>query len=232
MDSPKVTDIRTIFPFPPVHCPITIVKSQVKIHPSPETAPNTNAPDNNSFIMSTFSSTNLSYNWEFKQIGAVGVPVPNDKFLPVSQFPTNIHLDLLHHDLIPDPFIGLNEYKVQWVGEQKWLYRTTFSTSPALSNQKTVLQFDGLDTFALVSLNGNQILEADNMHRTFRIDITNTMNYGLNLLEILFDSAIIRGKKLMQERDFKPAGFTSSTDKSRLLVRKAQYHYAWNWGKF
>jgi len=189
-----------------------------------------NAPSDNTSAMSAFSSTALSSNWEFKQIGAVGVPIPNGEFLPVSQFPTNIHLDLLHHDLIPDPFIGLNEYKVQWVGEQKWLYRTTFEAPPALANEKTVLQFDGLDTFALVSLNGIQVPEADNMHCTFRVDITDTVKEDVNMLEILFDSAIIRGKKLMQERDFKPAGFTSSTDKSRLLVRKAQYHYAWNWG--
>lgn len=188
------------------------------------------APSDDSSAMSIFSSTKLSSNWEFKQIDAVGVPIPNDDFLPVSQFPTNIHLDLLHHDLIPDPFIGLNEYKVQWVGEQKWLYRTTFEAALALANERTVLQFDGLDTFAVISLNGTRVLEADNMHRTFRVEVTDTVKEGVNVLEIQFDSAIIRGKKLMQERDFKPAGFTSSTDKSRLLVRKAQYHYAWNWG--
>lgn len=180
--------------------------------------------------MSVFTSTDLCSNWEFKQIDAVGVPTPNDKFLPVAQFPTNIHLDLLAHNLIPDPFIGLNEYKVQWVGEQKWLYRTTFAATSAQASEKMVLEFNGLDTFALVSLNGTQILEAENTHRTFRVDVSDTLKEGENVLEILFDSAIIRGKKLMQERDFKPAGFTSSTDKSRLLVRKAQYHYAWNWG--
>lgn len=181
--------------------------------------------------MSIFTSTSLCTNWEFKQVDAVGVPEPSDAFLQVSQFPTNIHLDLLHHNLIPDPFIGLNEYEVQWVGEQKWLYRTTFEASAALANEKTVLQFDGLDTFALVSLNGIQILESENMHRTFRVDVSGTVKEGANALEILFDSAIIRGKQVMQERDFKPAGFTSSTDKSRLLVRKAQYHYSWNWGQ-
>jgi beta-mannosidase len=69
------------------------------------------------------------------------------------------------------------------------------------------------------------------MHRTFRVDVSDTVKEGANVLEILFDSAIIRRKKLMQERDFKQAGLTSSTDKSRLLVRKAQYHFVWNWGR-
>lgn len=182
-------------------------------------------------MMTTFTRTALNTGWEFKQVGAVGVPDPSDEFLPVAQFPTNIHLDLMVHEKIPDPFIGLNEYKVQWVCEQKWLYRTFFEVkSLSSADEKFVLQFDGLDTFATVSLNGKKILEAENMHRTFRVEVNETLKQGSNELEILFDSAIIRGKKLMKELDFKPVGFTSSTDKSRLLVRKAQYHYAWNWG--
>ena len=171
----------------------------------------------------------ISSGWEFKQIGANMVPEWTDGFLPVSQFPTNIHLDLMAYDKIPDPFIGLNEYKVQWVGEQQWLYRTTFEFRP-VPGQKAFLQFDGLDTFAITSLNGIEILKSTNMHRIFRVEVTEMAKEGTNVLEILFDSAIIRGKKLMKETGFKPAGFTTSTDKSRLLVRKAQYHYAWNWG--
>ena len=183
--------------------------------------------------MAAFTRINLNNGWEFKQVGAVGIPAPTDDFLPVAQFPTNIHLDLMALDKIPDPFIGLNEYKVQWVGEQKWLYRTSFEIESIPPNdEKVVLQFDGLDTFASVSLNNNLILEAQNMHRTFRVNVNENLKQGKNELEILFDSAIIRGKKLMKELDFKPAGFTSSTDKSRLLVRKAQYHYAWNWGTY
>lgn len=179
--------------------------------------------------MAGYTRQTLSSGWKFKQVGAASVPEWTDDLLPVAQFPTNIHLDLMAHDKIPDPFIGLNEYKVQWVGEQQWLYRTTFEFS-SNSGQKSVLQFDGLDTFAIVSLNETKILEVENMHRIFRVDVTGTLREGTNALEILFDSAILRGKKLMKETGFTPAGFTTSTDKSRLLVRKAQYHYAWNWG--
>lgn len=179
--------------------------------------------------MATHTHQLLNTDWEFKQVEAFMVPEWTDGFLPVAQFPTNIHLDLIAHNKIPDPFIGLNEYKVQWVGEQKWLYKTTFDFR-AIPGQKAVMQFDGLDTFAVASLNGIQILESENMHRIFRVEVTGIAKEGINVLEILFDSAILRGKKLMKEVDFKPAGFTSSTDKSRLLVRKAQYHYAWNWG--
>lgn len=184
-------------------------------------------------MMATFTRMNIEAGWEFKQVGAIGVPDQLQEFLPVAQFPTNVHLDLMAHKKIPDPFIALNEYKVQWVGEQKWLYRAFFTThSMPADHEKAVLQFDGLDTFATVSLNGTKLLETDNMHRTFRVDVTEHLHLGSNELQIVFDSAIIRGKKMMKETNFKPAGFTSSTDKSRLLVRKAQYHYSWNWGMY
>jgi beta-mannosidase len=183
--------------------------------------------------MAPYVRTSIDSGWQFKQVGVLGVPEWNHDFLPVAQFPTNVHLDLMAHNMIPDPFLGLNEFKIQWVGEQKWLYRTNFVAHHQVSapkGAKLVLQFEGLDTFANVVLNGVQILTTDNMHRTFRVDVSDNVRCGENELEILFDSAIIRGMELMEETSFRPAAFTKATDKSRMLVRKAQYHYSWNWG--
>jgi beta-mannosidase len=180
-----------------------------------------------------FSTIELNTGWEFKQVGAIGVPEPTDEFASVAQFPTNIHLDLELHKRIPDPFMGLNEYKVQWVGEQQWLYKTDFAIQTKPGHlEKLVLQFDGLDTFADVKVNGRLVLTANNMHRTYRVEINDQVQVGTNVLEILFDSAVIRGKQLMDESGFKPGVTPQSTDPSRLVVRKAQYHYGWNWGMF
>jgi beta-mannosidase len=181
--------------------------------------------------MALFNRTRIDAGWRFKQADAVGVPEWNDGFLPVAQFPTNIHLDLIAHGKIPDPFLGLNEYQVQWVSEQKWLYHTDFVLCPPSGGEeKLVLQFDGLDTFATVTLNGTKILETENMHRTYRADISKIAHNGTNELEILFHSALLRGKELLEETRYQPAIFTKSADRSRMIVRKAQYHYGWNWG--
>lgn len=184
--------------------------------------------------MTAFKSTPLTSGWEFKQVGAVGVPEWEDGFLPVAQFPTNVHLDLMKHGKIPDPYIGTNEYDVQWVGEQKWQYKTEFHHDGANSareqGKKYVLRFDGLDTFAAVSLNGQIILESDNMHRTYRIDITKSIQQGANMLEIIFDVALVRGQELLEQSGHHTVQFNGSTEKSRVFVRKAQYHYGWNWG--
>ncbi|KAJ5126489.1 hypothetical protein N7448_007268 [Penicillium atrosanguineum] len=182
--------------------------------------------------MAVFKSTPLTSAWSFKQVGNVNAPEWTDGFLPVSQFPTNVHLDLIKHGKIPDPYIGLNEYDVQWVGEQKWQYRTSFSpmSSSAEAGVKYVLRFEGLDTFATVSLNETIILEADNMHRTYRVDVTEKLQQGTNTMDILFDVPLVKGRELMEQSNHHVVQFNGSTEKSRVFVRKAQYHYGWNWG--
>ncbi|KAM7198250.1 beta-mannosidase [Naviculisporaceae sp. PSN 640] len=194
-------------------------------------------------------SISIDQNWQFAQLpdgkpassntNSRGQGLEYNRFLPVSQFPTNIHLDLLHHNLIPDPFIGKNELDVQWVGEARWIYKTIF-TSPSISpdngdkneKRKAILAFDGLDTFATVRLNGKVILESDNMFLPHRVDITETLKSAEgeeNELVIEFDSAYLRGWELVEKHPDHKWGCWNG-DNSRLAVRKAQYHWGWDWG--
>ncbi|KAI5859639.1 glycoside hydrolase family 2 protein [Durotheca rogersii] len=168
----------------------------------------------------------IDKNWEFKQAGK-----EDSNFLPVAQFPTNVHLDLLANKLIPDPFIGKNELEVQWVGEAAWIYRTTFASPAVGSTAKAVLAFDGLDTFATVVLNGKTILESENMFIPERVDVTADLKKDdtENELVITFDSAYLRGWKLVEKYpDHKWSCWNG--DNSRLAVRKSQYHWGWDWG--
>ncbi|CCC08012.1 hypothetical protein SMACR_01576 [Sordaria macrospora] len=174
--------------------------------------------------MSPRSVIPINQNWEFRQADK-----EHSKFLPVAQFPTNVHLDLLHHGLIPDPFIGKNELDVQWIGEAQWTYKTNFKGSGVPENGKAVLAFDGLDTFATVKLNGSTILETDNMFIPERVDVTSLLKEDDNELVIDFDSAYLRGWKLVEKYPDHKWGCWNG-DNSRLAVRKAQYHWGWDWG--
>ncbi|KAG4293781.1 beta-mannosidase [Fusarium proliferatum] len=169
--------------------------------------------------------TPIDKNWQFKQ-----EKEDDSSYLPVAQFPTNVHLDLLHHKKIPDPYIGKNELKVQWIGETVWVYKTTFSSPEIHDGAKAVLAFDGLDTFAKVELNGEKILETENMFVPERVVVTkNLKKDGENELRITFDAAYLRGWKLVEEHpDHKYVVWNG--DGSRLPVRKAQYHWGWDWG--
>jgi len=165
------------------------------------------------------TSTTLVANWTFQQVSSGKEP------LPVAQMPTNIHLDLMHHGIIPDPFIGKNEINAQWVGEEDWVYCSTFPSPKLASGEKALLAFEGLDTFATVLLDGKEILKTDNMFIPERVDITDLVNKEENhKLEIFFESAYLKGKKIQEQHPYHKWGCWNG-DSSRLGIRKAQYHY-------
>lgn len=178
----------------------------------------------------------LTNNWEFRCSPASDSPEPDTPWRPAT-VPGEVHTELMRHGVIPDPFVDLNELEVRWVGDQKWEYRTTFPTPrDLLDAQPTApvtadLVFEGLDTFATVSLNGKVILEADNMFISHRVNVNEflTMDEADNTLEITFDSARKRGLQLVKEHP-EHEFIVHQTEVSRGPVRKAQYHWGWDFG--
>lgn len=174
--------------------------------------------------MSKHTIIPIDKNWTFKQGDN-----KDSKFLPVAQFPTNVHLDLIANKIIADPFIGKNENDVQWIGEVPWIYKTTFP-SPSLSEKeratvKAVIAFDGLDTYATVVLNGKEILKTESMFIPERVDVTTYLKKeGDNELEITFESAYLKGCAIVEKYPDHHWGCWNG-DTSRLAVRKAQYHW-------
>jgi len=92
------------------------------------------------------------------------------------------------------------------------------------------LVFDGLDTFATVKLDDETILQSDNMFLGHRINVTKALETeGEHTLEIEFDSALLKARELRNE-DQTHKWVARNGDPSRLAVRKAQYHWGWDWG--
>ncbi|RAL67969.1 hypothetical protein DID88_008693 [Monilinia fructigena] len=123
---------------------------------------------------------------------------------------------------------------VQWIGETAWIYRTKFSSPTIPSEDKVavraVLAFGGLDTYATVLLNGKEILKTDNMFIPERVDVTTYLKYEEeNELEITFESAYLKGCAIVEKYPDHRWGCWNG-DNSRLAVRKAQYHWGWDWG--
>lgn len=184
--------------------------------------------ESSSAIMHQHTITPIDKHWTFKQADN-----ENSKFLPVAQFPTNVHLDLIANNIIKDPFIGKNENDVQWIGEAVWVYKTHFP-SPEVSanprgNVKSILAFDGLDTYATVVLNGKEILKTESMFIPERVDVTaHLKKNGDNELEITFESAYLKGGSIVEKYPDHKWGCWNG-DVSRLAVRKAQYHWVWSY---
>ncbi|GJN77300.1 hypothetical protein PLIIFM63780_000790 [Purpureocillium lilacinum] len=180
------------------------------------------------------SRTQISSGWTFKQ-----QDWPSEEWLPVSQVPSQIHMDLLANKKIPDPYVDLNERAVQWVGEKTWVYRAAFSV-PELATEgdgagavTTDLVFEGLDTFATVLVNGAEVLKTDNMFVSYRVDVSPHVKTGgdaQNVLEIVFDSALLRGRELVEKHSHEHNFLVRQTEAGRVPVRKAQYNWGWDWG--
>ncbi|KAK1623047.1 family 2 glycosyl hydrolase [Colletotrichum phormii] len=180
----------------------------------------------------------LSKSWTFKQKDDAS---EEEAWLPVPSIPSQVHVDLLANKKIPDPFLDMNELAVQWVAEKTWIYRLAFPTPPDFSTTAalgttptTDLVFEGLDTFATITLNGNQILASDNMFLSHRVNVSQHLKTDgadrTNLLEIVFDSALLRGRQLVEEHSHEHRFIARQTEAGRIPVRKAQYHWGWDWG--
>ena len=70
--------------------------------------------------------------------------------------PGSVQQDLIAAKRVPDPFKGTNEAAIQWVGLTDWQYppRVRRRRPAMLARDHLDLVFDGLDTFATVSVNG------------------------------------------------------------------------------
>lgn len=173
------------------------------------------------------TSITLTHGWSFRQTDRT-----EDEWLQVKSVPSTVHQDLIDNGKLEDPFIGFNETKAEWVGTKSWTYRTNFETPKVPPGNTVVLAFDGLDTFAHVRLNGKTILRSDNMFVPCRVDVTHCLvSSQQQQLEIDFDSALLKAREIRaQHPEHKFAGFNG--DPARMAVRKAQYHWSWDWGPF
>lgn len=160
-------------------------------------------------------------NWSYRQAGT------HQWYPSVKGTHTQIYADLLSNQQIPDPFLDVNEKLVQWVSEKSWEYETLFLVE-APGRKHHELVFEGLDTFAVVYLNEEKILESENMFREYVVDVSEKLNFDApNRLRIVFSSALIRARELEKEHgEYK----CNNGESSRVHVRKSQYHWGWDWG--
>ena len=148
-------------------------------------------------------------------------------------FPTVIHHELEEAKLIADPFVDDNERSIQWVGWKDWSFKTSFPTPDhADEYAHAILAFDGLDTVAKVFLNGDVILESDNMFIPYRIDVKGRLKSKdeENELHIVFASNDRVGNERMEKYGKEYKGVSNTRDPARVWMRKAQFHWGWDWG--
>ena len=133
----------------------------------------------------------LHTNWRFRALNA-DAGAQFKEWHPAT-VPGVVQTDLLANKLIPDPFYQTNESALQWIGLTDWEYESHFDVDAATAaREHHELVFEGLDTFATVYLNGTQVLDADNMFRTWRVEVKKQLRTGDNVLRIVFRSPVMK----------------------------------------
>ena len=148
--------------------------------------------------------------------------------------PGVVQLDLLTNGQIDAPYFEQNEEKLRWIEEKDWSYKSTFNVDNALLEQENIeINFEGLDTYAEVVLNGKTILNTDNMFRTWTADVKPMLVEGVNELQVHFQSPIERNRTTVENYPHTlPSGNETADIETKVYshTRKAAYQFGWDWG--
>ncbi len=168
--------------------------------------------------------------WRFKAINKYRTLPPsknNVRQWMAATVPGTVHTDLMANNKIADPFYRMNELDVQWVDSQRWLYRREFEVTDSILKEDTIeLVAEGLDTYAQIRCNGIHIGATANMFVGHRLNIKKGLRLGKNVLEITFDSPVVKSKALQRQY----GALQVALESHRVYVRKAQYSFSWDWG--
>ena len=158
---------------------------------------------------------------------AFDAPLTDGDWIDISA-PGDVYLALHAAGRIPDPFGDRAEKDCAWIKDKEWWQRADFEAPALASNQRLMLTFEGLDTFATVWLNGERIGASDNMFRDLTIDIGAKVQPGMNRLAVCFtptSTAVIDKVMPVWSIIADPISETK-----RNFVRKAQFGWGWDWG--
>ena len=127
--------------------------------------------------------------------------------------------DMLRMGRIEDPFWRFNNQQNGWIEQADYTYVKTFTADAAAPG--AYLEFDGLDTFCSVWLNGEKLGEADDMFLRYRFPVGEALRAGENTLEVRFRSAV----REVADKPLTAYAFTGE----RVWIRRMQCTFRWDW---
>jgi beta-mannosidase len=158
--------------------------------------------------------------WYFRQAN-------KGAWLP-AEVPGTVHTDLLHNGKIDDPYFGNNSEKQQWIENEDWEYKFSFEVGAnIITKDRIFIDFKGLDTFADVYLNDSLILEADNMFRSWQVNVDGILRSGSIELIVYFHSPLKKARQILENsKVFKNESVGKLTGEYFAgCIRKAAYHF-------
>ena len=176
----------------------------------------------------------LSSNWEYThfaycQTDEKALAESESAHWKMAVVPGDVHLDLQRDGVLPNLVFGQNFYRSVWVENEDFMYRTSFNAPSFKKNSRMYLDFDGLDCFATIWLNGKQIGKTHNMFMRYSFDVSDLLKAKDNRLLIRLASPMkeIYNYYPNAEEVLKKINGAFGV-KERLITRKAQMSYGWD----
>ena len=137
--------------------------------------------------------------------------------------PSVVQQSLYENGLIPHPYLGTVENDLLWISDHPWDYTLHFDADKELVEKENVeLVFEGLDTYAEVSLNGYELFSADNQFREWKADVKPFLKDKDNLLEVHFIRYDSTQLALYEQHQ-------PQLPEKYAVTRKAPYQHGWDW---
>ena len=136
--------------------------------------------------------------------------------------PSVIQADMYEDGLIPHPYKSNVESQLLWIPQHEWTYTLDFEAEDYILREDVVeLVFEGLDTYADVWFNGEKIIHADNMFRTYSCDVKDLIKEN-NTIKVKF-------YPFDKERDSLIETYPLRFPEKYAVMRKAAYQNGWDW---
>ena len=171
--------------------------------------------------MNVLGQTKL--NWQFKH------PIKNTWMSSGTH--GSVQEKLIETGELPDPFYGMNEKLFRWIEDYSWEFATSIViTQEDLKKEFVEIEFPGIDTYAEIFLNGQQIGFAQNAFRPYRFEVKNKLKIGENQLRVVFYPPVLYHRKNYLKASYRlPAPNDVDSIAIAPYTRKPQYQFGWDW---
>lgn len=157
----------------------------------------------------------LNGQWDGRCISPDG----KENFTFLGTVPGCVHTDLMGSHIPKDIYYRDNVEDCQWIEFCDWEYSKVFQLDSLPT--KAQLVFEGLDTYADITLNGVYLSSVNNMFIAYRFDVSKFLRIGENNICVSFRSPV----REVQGKEVRPGAFT----RERMHTRRIQCTYGWDW---
>ncbi|ETW00723.1 hypothetical protein, variant 1 [Aphanomyces invadans] len=149
----------------------------------------------------------------------------------MTTIPGTSHTHLRDAHVIPDPLLGYNEERLQWVAQATWVYETSFMMT---SRVPTTLVLDEVDGAATILVNGQFVASTTSSFLSYSFNVSAAVHQGNNTVQVHFEPLLnyTRRQSALYPH-IVPATINPNTwaePTQRVFLRKAGSDFGWDWG--